>query len=78
MMRGIFFKDFVMEIKKHILVGSLEMNGNIIRGGVFVGQHEWDIHNLKFIEGVITKVKMEGQTVEKFLFDLYDSNESIL
>lgn len=62
---------------RHILPGSVEVNGNIITAGVHEGSNEWDLKNLRYIEGDTSKAN-KGEKLLEFLSRIYDNSTGCL
>jgi hypothetical protein len=60
-----------------ILPGSFEVDSGIITAGVHTGPSEWEIKNLRYVQGDITKAAPSETTVS-FLSRVYDNSEGCL
>lgn len=65
--------------RKFILSGSIEYDGNIVKGAVFVGASEWGVtyDTLRYIQGSISD-GLPDDTIESFLFRIYDNSNGCL
>ena len=65
--------------RKFIFPGSIERDGAIVRGGVFIGASEYGVtyDTLRYVEGDI-RDGLPDDTVESFLFRIYDNSTGCL
>lgn len=61
----------------HILPGSLELSGNIVRAGVHTGPSEFVTENLRYVSGDGSK-GLPDDTLVSFLTRIYENSEGCI
>lgn len=65
-------------MQHHILPGSMEFENPILRAGVHTGNSEWEIKNLRYIKGDISKYPDKTASAQDFLAYVYDNSVGCL
>jgi hypothetical protein len=61
----------------HVLPGSIEMDGTIVKAAVHTGPSEWTPQNLRYVQADVSAGK-KGDSILPFLANVYDNSEGCL